>query len=185
MFVSCDDILLHTAKITIDWNGAIYDNKILEEVATDMIVRVSLFVSSRSQKDWIYDNDSPYVKILQIKDEYMLGCILPINRKDDDYKYPIRTGDKIWFKKENIIEVPSDRNEQYSGKFCKHITDKYVTITGPLYTVVYVDDLEFESETDSDTNDDYSPSGTDDGSADDVGAADDDDGDNTSDNGSE
>jgi hypothetical protein len=147
------EIKLHQSKEIINWDGMCYDNKVLDEIKINDVVRISIFVSNNSKKnDWIYDHDSPFVKILTENNNLYLGEILNINRFDDNIKYPINTGDKIWFSLNNIIEISTEMNPHKKLILDKYlIKNKFVSVTGPLYTIKYDD-----SDNDSDNNSDYS-----------------------------
>lgn len=70
------EIKLHQSKQIINWDGMCYNSDVLNEIQINDIVRISIFVSNRSEKDdWIYNHDSPFVKILTINNNYYLGEI--------------------------------------------------------------------------------------------------------------
>jgi hypothetical protein len=128
-----DKIFMHTAKITTDKNGYIYKPKVLNSIGVGHVVRLSFEVDFEEIVYWTHD--APYVKILMTnKDGYMVGEIQNINRVAGTNKYPLMVGDRIWFKLENIIEIPSNLYGNDDG-FTKFITKDFVRATGPLYTI--------------------------------------------------
>jgi hypothetical protein len=136
-------IYLHNAKLITDNKGYIYNPDVLTLVNIGHIVRISFEVDFIQIKIW--SHDSPYVKVLlKNTDGSILGEIENINRLETG-NYPLSVGERIWFRKENIIEIPSDNN-----LYNTYLTKDKVTATGPLYTIE--SDIESDSETESDSN---------------------------------
>jgi hypothetical protein len=158
------DIKLHKSKLITDWNGMIFHPDVVETIDIDYMVRISMYVSIHSRfSDWDITSDSPYVKVVEIRegkdpnDDLLLGQVQSIYRKELDDKYPVRTGDRITFKRENIIEIPISFQEERHKKPLEKFLNKeklFVDITGPLYTIH--SDVETEDEYDSDGSGSYS-----------------------------
>ncbi|MGL5935628.1 MAG: hypothetical protein ACRCZI_08385 [Cetobacterium sp.] len=149
---SCDEsdddqnLDIHEAKYITDQNGYVYDEKVLKLLKVDDVVRISY----KAHVDYKWSHDSPYLKIIKISKDEVLGEILDIKRYVSDM-YPINIGDSIWFSKENIIEIPLNRppNNIRINQFMKHITETKLMCTGPLCTI-----YESYSDSDSDSDDD-------------------------------
>ncbi len=152
--MSAKEIILHEAKQVINWDGYVYDKSVLKELEVGYIVRLSMILKSPARGQW--SHASPYVSISKCdKDnDSFLGEVKDINRVDDDCLYPIRTGDRLWFSSNNIIEIPVCWNSKNKKKVLeKHILPHKVNVTGPLYTIIYP----AESDSDSDNScDSYS-----------------------------
>lgn len=128
-----DKIYLHVAKVITDKNGFIYNSRVLDQIAIGNVVRLSFEVDCEDLDYWTHD--APYVKIIMKNmDEYMVGDVQNINRIANTNSYPLMVGERIWFKLENIIEIPSDLYGN-TADFDKFITEDYVPATGPLYTI--------------------------------------------------
>jgi hypothetical protein len=162
------DIKLHQAKIVSAWNGLIFNPEAVQLVKQDYIVRISLYISKTSRfNDWIYDFDSPYIKIVEIinnedGEELLLGEVQKQYRTDDDFKYPVRTGDRIWFKREHIIEIPIEwQSDDEKLLLNPLLTKKYISVTGPLYTISDAGISSDEEDSNSNTSDSDSDSDSD------------------------
>lgn len=145
-----EDIKLNNAKRIVDYNGCILKKDVLSQLKKEYEVRISMRISKKSNiyKDnkKIY-SDSPYVRIIDIKNNYVLGEILDRYRNLPEHYYPLRTGERIWFLKHNIIEICGDVDlEKYRSK-------EYVKYTGPLETIDDEDESSDESESDSSDSD--------------------------------
>lgn len=153
-----EKIYIHFAKKIIDQHGFVYKSDVLKLIKVNTQVRISFSITESEIETWSFD--SPYVKIISINKDSCLGQIMDINRQITNM-YPLNVGDKIWFKKDNIIEIPigSHTNEityqnSEDGKFRKFLTKERVMCTGPLYCI--------ESESDeSDSENGYSASDSD------------------------
>jgi hypothetical protein len=153
-----EHIKLHKAKCITDWNARIYNSKVLNMINLGHIVRISMYISKYSKYDIYYERDAPYVEICEKNKKEFLGKILDIYRTDRDDKYPMRVGERIWFNRENIIEIPikfqtSTRDNQ---SFEKYLTDDYMPFSGAIHTA----DLDNEStdeEYSTDTSEDLNP----------------------------
>lgn len=149
-----EKIFLHTAKITINKDAFIFKPEIINLVKVGNVVRISFEVECELP---VWNHDSPYVKIIKVDGEALLGEIQDINRISRTNKYPLNIGDQIWFKKNNIIEVPIELNS--NTQFKGLLTSDRVTANGPLYTIESDYESESGSEHDSEPNDDsYSES---------------------------
>ena len=137
-------IEFHEAKIIVDSRCFVYKTQVLNKLEVNDTVRISFTLESPLDT-WAHD--TPFVKILQINpDTNILGEIMNINRQETD-KYPLNVGEKIWFKKNNIIEIVANR------PILKNLlTSEKVVCTGPLFTIVYDDSDESDSESESDEN---------------------------------
>lgn len=141
-------INLHNAKLITDKKGYIYMPHVLDLIDIDSIVRISFEVDFTQIKLW--SHDSPYVKVLEKHDDgSILGEIENVNRLETN-NYPLSVGERIWFRKENIIEIPIE------NKYNTFLTQNRVAATGPLYTIE--SDIESEMESDSDSCSSYSDS---------------------------
>ena len=138
-----DLVNLHTAKIVIDNFCRIYKPEVVDILKSGHIVRISFTVES----EMFWTHDAPYVKILSINKDYILGEIADIHRQVSNM-YPLNIGDRIMFNKDNIIEIPRtlQDDEKNSRVFTKFLTDQTVQCTGPLFTV--------ESDEESSSSDD-------------------------------
>jgi hypothetical protein len=152
---SCDSddpsIHLHIAKRILNEHCFIFKPEVLNIVNNNNIVRISFTIDTDED---IWTHDSPYVKIIQKKGEHLLGEILDIDRQESDL-YPLRVGENIWFKKENIIEIinePGDKS--FNKKFNNFLTEEKVQCTGPIFAIAH----EYHSSSESDSEDDPNPS---------------------------
>ena len=146
-------IVLHKACKVVDYDGVIFDSKILENMPLESIVRVSMVFSPNYDRyDLIaFTHDSPYIKILKKDKELLLGEVLEDKRTCDEDKYPIRTGERVWFSKENIIEIPLHMQSYPQKILAKYRTANKVPITGPLYTIIeepLLNDIASDSDSD-------------------------------------
>ena len=145
--IEVDNIVdLHKAKCIIDNRGYIYNPEILNKLNINDIVRISFTLDTEREDTWCHD--SPYVKINLIDDnENIMGEIVNIDRQQTNM-YPLNIGEKIWFVKNNIIEIPANKQE-----FKSLLTSDRVQCTGPLYTVIYDEN---SSDSDDSSSDEYS-----------------------------
>ena len=154
------ELILHDAKLIVDWDGTHYHNKVINHLEVGFIVRISFLIPDNSNlyrlNENIFNHDSPYILIKKIQNNELLGEILNF-RGNMNHNSPILYGDKIWVSRNNIIEISSLQSSNLK-KFL--IQEKRVSVTGPLYTVVY-DDLSDESDEyyESDESDEYYESG--------------------------
>jgi hypothetical protein len=147
-----EKIRLHIAKKIIDNHGFIYNPEILKLINVDSLVRISYYLNVSNPETWSFD--APYVRIIRTTKKNLLGEICDIGRQITNM-YPLNIGDKIWFDKTNIIEIPikhSPLDIQYQNvdnntKFIKFVTTNKVPCTGPLYCIE--SDSEDESDSDS------------------------------------
>lgn len=131
---------LHKAKCVINEDGFIFNEDVLMEVCIGFVVRISMTLDDPPLNLW--SHDAPYVEIVKSENGKLLGEVLDSDRDIDCNRYPIATGDKVWFELSNIIEIPiKDQSTKKSKLIKKHLTKDTVPITGPLYTVDYVDYL--------------------------------------------
>src|SRR6478609_2773593 len=120
---------IHVAKWIIDDNAIIYKPNVTELLEVDDIVRISFELINDIDVYWYHD--APYVKIVKIHDNKLLGEVQNIDRMITS-KYPLAIGERVWFSIENIIEIP--RSIQQSDKYNNHLTSETVQCTGPLCT---------------------------------------------------
>jgi len=128
-----NNIRCDVAKRVVNWNGCILNKEILKKLQINDIVRISMHVSKKSNYCPKIYKDSPYIKIKEIKGNYMLGEILDVYRHQPDNNYPLRIGEHIWIQFNNIIEIPLqlyNRDDMNSFN-----TNEYVRHTGPLETI--------------------------------------------------
>ena len=134
-------LYLHFAKIITDKRGYIYMPAVLDLVDINHIVRISFEVDFVHIKLW--SHDSPYIRIIdKNEDGSMLGEIVDVNRIET-CNYPLAIGERIWIRKENIIEIPDLYNNY---EFSNLLTENKVVATGPLYTVESDSDNESDSD---------------------------------------
>ena len=161
---SNQDIKLDVARRITDWDGCILNKEILKKLKVDVVVRISLHVSKKSNYRPKLESDSPYVNIREIKGKYILGKILDMHRHESENYYPLRTGEHLWFQQHNIIELPLRQfpdaaNDDSCPNFNNFRTNEYVCYTGPLETVNYDSESSDESEdSESDSENDNSES---------------------------
>lgn len=135
-----ENITLHTAKCIIDNTTYVYFPKVTNMIKQGLIVRISF----ECKTNIFWNHDAPFVNIIEIdRDSNILGEVLNIRRIENTNSYPLAIGDRIWFKKENIIEIP---NFEEDPEFNKMLTIDRVQCTGPLYTVKNDDSSDDESE---------------------------------------
>jgi hypothetical protein len=139
-----EKINIHIAKRVIDDNCIIYQDNVVDIVEVGDIVRISFELIDELDEYWYHD--APYLKVIKIHSNKLLGEIQNINRMTTN-KYPLAIGERIWFGIENIIEIP--RARQSSEKYNTHLTTKTVSCTGPLFTV---NDADSCSYTDTNSN---------------------------------
>lgn len=160
-----DKIQLHKAKHVIDHMCRIFDPSVLNLIKLNNVVRISFTIDSDSDK---WTHDSPFVKVLHIKNDELYGEILDINKQITD-KYPLNVGEKIWFKKENIIEIGNLNQVTFDNI----LTNERVLASGPLFTVLSEDsDSEPDSESCESSSNSGSESNTEEGSYDTVSDSD-------------
>ncbi len=148
---SQEKIKLHKAKIIINSNGYIFKPEVLNELVLESVVRI--FFTLKSPPLHLWSHDAPYVSIVEIKQDEILGEVLDLEKIDCN-RYPLACGERIWFNKNNIIEIPLKQQSKNKEKKMKtYITDKRVTATGPLYTIEDIDDIsELDSDSDESVN---------------------------------
>jgi hypothetical protein len=134
---------LYTAIKTIDRCGRVYDPKVLDVVDVGNVVRIYFTVDNPNT----WGHDAPFVKVIDKEGDELLCEVEDINRKETD-QYPLEIYEKIWIRREHIIEIPIE-GENKPEVFRQFLTKSKVTATGPLYTVDYQSD-------DSDTDSGYS-----------------------------
>lgn len=146
-------LTLHVAKCIIDSHCYVYRSQVLNLIKEGTEVRIS-FTTNSNQDMWTHD--SPFVEILEISPNGdILGEIIHINRQETDM-YPLDVGEKIWFNKKNIIEIPIDykpnkKEVKKWNEFKKMLTNRKLLCTGPLFTI----EQEY-SDSDRDSNSDAS-----------------------------
>lgn len=138
-------IKLDMAYRIVNLNGRILNKTVLETLKLGQMVRISMHLSKRSPFDCRLLQDAPYVKIIEIKNQNILGEILGEMRTMPDDYFPLRAREHVWFTKSNIIEIP----EMTTDDELKFGTNEYVPYTGPLETV----DPDYESSIDGDNSD--------------------------------
>lgn len=139
-------IELHTAKLIIDSNGYIFKPDVLKELVIGSIVRV--FMTMKNPPMNLWSHDSPYLSIVMIDKDtnQCLGDILDIDRIEECNKYPLATGERIWFSFSNIIEIPiKEQSKNKEKKIKTYLTTDHVTATGPLYTINHTN-IEYDSD---------------------------------------
>ena len=151
LVASEQDIKLDIAKRVVSKNGCILNKAILSKLNVGNIVRISLHVSKKSRFEFKVERDAPYVSIEDIKEKYILGKILDTYRSMPGNYYSLQTGEHVWFKTQNIIEV-TDCTDLY-----KFQTNQYVQYTGPLETVDYDSESSDESSGDSENSNEDEP----------------------------
>lgn len=135
-------IILDTSRLITDYDGRVFDEFVRTKIVVGDIVRLSMYISDDDTKlqDFIYETDAPYVNIMNELDGKFLGELISINRVHTQQQYyPIRTGDRIWFEKINVIEYPIKYNETRRNELTPYLKDEYIEITGPLYTIHYIE----------------------------------------------
>jgi len=153
-----DEMLtIHIAKHIITQNCRIYKPDVLSFITIGDIVRISI----QLEDNYRWTHDSPYVKIIELEDNNILGEVYDLNRQLVNL-YPINIGDRIWFGTENIIEIPCDylankENLVRISNVYKCITNKVVRCNGPLFTIANKED----SDSDDDDNDEDSDDNSD------------------------
>lgn len=159
-----EHVRLSRATNVVDWNGVYYDKEVLRLVDIGYEVRVHVYVSDDSDLEgWDYESDSPYLVICDRIGSDFLGEVQRRYRYEDDFRYPIRAGERIWFRAENIIEIPRKFQPQEEAEKLKPFLQReFVPITGPLYLVAYNDsDSESDSGSCSNSDSDCDSSGCD------------------------
>jgi hypothetical protein len=124
-------IKLDNAIRIVNEKGRVLKKDILKTIKVNQIVRISMHISKKSPYDCRLLRDSPYVKIIEINKQNILGQILDEMRTLPDNYYPLRSKEHIWFKSNNIIEfmdLPEDLEKKYG-------TNDFIPYTGPLETI--------------------------------------------------
>lgn len=134
---------IHKAKIITDWDGRIYTPDILILLEVGLVVRISFVVEDHPFDVW--SHDAPYLKIESIRRDQISGTVLDIKRYKTYEKYPVQVNEVINFKKENIIEIPS-KYQTVGLPLSAYYTDEYVPVTGPLFTIEYDIEQDFDEE---------------------------------------
>jgi hypothetical protein len=135
-------LLLHEAERIIDDECSVLKKEALYDIQEGSTVRISIFFDEEPNED-LWTHDAPYVKILKIKGNDLLGEVLEKNKRFGyNHKYPLPIGEKVWFKRSNIIEISGVIKPEF-------ITTERVLISGPLYTVVHQEHSYSDSESDS------------------------------------
>jgi hypothetical protein len=153
-------IKLDNAIRVTDSHGQILRKAVLNQLRPEQVVRVSMHVSKNSPYDSRLDTDAPYVKILESKSHTgsnqnpsILGIVLDRNRGLPEYYYPLKSHEKLWFSKANIIELP----DLSADDIAQFGTGEHIAYTGRLETI----DHEI-SETESECSDSSQSSSEDD-----------------------
>jgi hypothetical protein len=129
-----EKITLHKAKLTTDSNGYIFNSAVLQELSTGSVVRIFFTLDSPPLNLW--SHDAPYVSIIEMNEKMCLGEILDLDKIDECNKYPLSCGERIWFDRDCIIEIPLKQQSKNKEKKMKtFLTKNRVTATGPLYTI--------------------------------------------------
>ncbi len=140
-------ITIHKAKLITDSCGYIFDSLVLRELAIGSVVRIFFTLNSPHLNLW--SHDAPYVSIMDIKEQMCLGEILDLEKIDECNRYPLACGERIWFNRDCIIEIPLKQQSKNKEKKMKTLlTKQYVTVTGPLYTIEHIETL-YNSDSDS------------------------------------
>jgi hypothetical protein len=141
-----DKLHLHKAKCICDNRGYVYNHGVLNTIYLNSVVRISFSIEV-SENTLTWSHDAPYVKIIGEELGELLGTVLDINHKNNTNRYPLMPGEIIWFKKENIIEIPlgyTDFDKEIKG----FLTAEKLPCTGPLFTTIE----EFDSGSESGSN---------------------------------
>jgi hypothetical protein len=145
-----NNIKLDIASRVVSWNGHILNKSIFNTLKPDNIVRISMHISKKSPFDCKLYRDSPYIKIVEFKDDRILGVIINELRSLPEHYYPLRTGEHIWFGYHHIIEILNVSEEDEK----KYGTMEFVAYTGPLETIDNeVESSESEYDSDSTSSD--------------------------------
>jgi len=123
------EINILNAKYITDENGYIYNKEVLDILSVGDIVRIFYKLENYEDEN-LWTHDASYIKIINIvykntneenietneikniedniNDENIeiLGEILDIRKNILCNKYPLDIGERIWFKRNNIIEIP-------------------------------------------------------------------------------
>jgi hypothetical protein len=161
MLIEQDDenICIHIAKHVIDDNCIIYDPKVINMVRIDDVVRISFELTK--DNDYYWNHDAPFAKIVKIHKDSILGEVQDINRMITN-KYPIKVGDRVWFTRDNIIEIPQRyQANQANNIYKKYLTESVVQCTGPLFTIEDSDSDSDSSNGEDNSNDDETVSDSD------------------------
>ncbi len=151
-----EKITIHKARLVTDSNGYIFNPLVLKEIIVGSIVRIFFTLDSPPLNLW--SHDAPYVSIVEVKEDTCLGEILDLEKIDECNRYPLSCGERIWFNKNCIIEIPLKQQSKNKEKKMKQLlTDDFVTATGPLYTVESIESIYLSDSDNSDLSmDSYS-----------------------------
>jgi hypothetical protein len=133
-------LVLDKAKLIVDYNGTIYRDDVKKVIGVNCVVRISLYLTDEFQG--CYPHDAPYVCVCEEdkKKKLFCGIVQDIGRTGPSNKYLARTGERIWFSADNVIEIPSNHQTDVpKSALTKYLNNKgeKVPITGPLYTIEY------------------------------------------------
>ena len=144
-----EELRIEIARATVDRNGFYFKREVLDNLLEGDIVRISyIFTQMEDCSDW-YNNDSPYVKLVTINGTELLGEILALNHTESGLKYPIRSGERIWFSKDNIFEINTEEiSEERRKKILSYLAEpkRHVVVTG--VTMLIQDDEDSDSDSD-------------------------------------
>lgn len=146
-----EELRIEIARAIVDRNGYYFKKNVLEALVPGDIIRVSyIFTQMEDCTEW-YNNDSPYVKLIVIDGNELMGEILPLNHTESSLKYPIRSGERIWFAKENVFEINTEEiPEERKLKLLEFLIEpkRHVTVTGVTMLILNDDDSSSESSND-------------------------------------
>lgn len=133
-----EELQLEKAQAVVDKNGFFLNPGVLENLEKKDVVRIAYFFPNSEDDSDHFNSDSPYVEIADFFNDEIVGEILDINHTESENKYPIRAGERIWFKRENIFEInteeiPADRQNEVQ----KYILEpkKHVRVTGISFLI--------------------------------------------------
>ncbi len=128
-----ENLRIENAAAVVDRMGFYFKKTVLQELAVGDVVRISYTFTQWEESPDLYNSDSPYIRIELIKGEELCGEILNLNHDEEAFKYPIRAGERIWFRRENIFEIDTrDSSEERQKKILDHLVDgeSHVLVTG-------------------------------------------------------
>lgn len=128
------------AKAVTNHKGIFMDRGVLDQLEAGDVVRLSLHVPGLQDDEGCVDMDAPYVMIREKEGEELCGLVMDKERTEAEHMYPVRTGERIWFKRANVYQIATDLMGTKRNKALQrfqHKERRHVDVTGPLQLVEY------------------------------------------------
>ncbi len=128
-----EELCLDKAEALVDRNGVFLNLDALNHLEVDDIVRISYSFPQWDDDPDKFNSDAPYVRIVDFRDQEIIGEILNLNHTESENVYPVRAGERIWFERQHIFEINTEKlKEERRKKIEEFIIQpiSHVRITG-------------------------------------------------------